>query len=428
MSAIGQTVYQELCRLLPGGVNSPVRALTDAGRDPLVLERAKGDLLYDVDGKTYIDFCASWGALMMGHAPDEGVAFLREALERGTSYGVTSLAERDLALEVTACFPSMEKMRFCSSGTEATMYAVRLARGVTGRNLLVKFRGNYHGNADFFLTEAGSGLAGSGPATPGVPEDTVRNTLNLPYNDEGALEALFADPTYRRKIAAVIIEPIAGNMGVVPAKPSFLRALRKLTKESGSLLIFDEVITGFRVARGGAQALYGITPDLTCLGKIIGGGVPCAAFGGKKEYMDLLAPVGPIYQAGTLSGNPLAMASGLWVLRQIGQEGFYERLEARAKRFLEPVEKALRCRFGDQACLQRVGSMFTVFFGKNSVENMDDAERTDRGMFWRFFRHLTENGIYISPSPFETSFLMSAHTEEHLEKAQRVMIDFMETE
>ncbi len=423
-----EELYQELCEMIPGGVNSPVRALYGAKRIPLIIQSAYRDIIEDIDGKTYIDFCASWGALILGHSEPELMDALSEHLKDGSSYGITSVYEHKIAKMVKKFIPSMEMMRFCSSGTEATMYALRLARGYTGRDYIVKFVGNYHGCADFLLTESGSGFATHQAASLGIPKDSVRYTLNLPYNDEDALKKLFEMPEYKDRIAAVIVEPVAANMGVVPATPRFHKLIREITEENQTVLIFDEVVTGFRVGLGGAQELYGIKPDLTCLGKVVGGGFPAAAYGGKKELMQMLSPLGPVYQAGTLSGNPLAMAAGYWVLKRLEQPDFFKELETKTNDFLAPIRKALENHSSLKACIQQVGSMFTLFFGKESVCNMQESQESDQKMFWKFFNFLLDRGVYWSPSPFEANFIMKAHSFEHLQKAQEAIVEFIESQ
>lgn len=424
ISKKSELIYASLSNLFPGGVNSPVRALKGANRAPLVLKAALQDQLIDVEGERFIDFCASWGALILGHADQGLIDTLSRALQRGTSYGVTHLYEAELAKKVIECMPIIEKLRFVSSGTEATMYALRLARGVTARDYIVKFIGNYHGCADFLLSEAGSGFATYKASSRGIPKEAVQYTLNLPYNDVEALEKLFDRREYKDKIAAVIVEPIAANMGCVLAQKKFLERLREVTEANKTLLIFDEVVTGFRLGRGGASEYYGIVPDLTCLGKIIGGGLPAAAYGGKREIMDELSPNGTIYQAGTLSGNPLAMAAGSYVLDQISQPDFYSNLHHKTNQFLAPIEDKLAKR--GLGCIQKIGSMFTLFFGKERVLNMQDSEESNKELFWSFFNYLFDRGIYWSPSPYEACFMMQAHSQESLDKAQKNILDFLD--
>lgn len=421
-----KTLYQDLCRLFPGGVSSPVRALYGAKRLPVIVKKAYKDIVEDIDDKTYIDFCASWGALILAHAEEGLVNELTKQLACGTSYGITNVYEHKLAKKITQFMPSIEMMRFCSSGTEATMFALRLARGVTGKDYIVKCIGNYHGSADFLLAEAGSGFATLNAASKGIPHDSIKYTLNLPYNDVDALEKLFTSSEYKDKIAAVIVEPVAGNMGVVKATQSYLKRLREITKQNQTLLIFDEVMTGFRVGLGGAQEFYDIDPDLTCLGKIIGGGFPAAVYGGKHDYMQQISPLGPIYQGGTLSGNPMAMAAGYYVMQQIEKPNFYSDLRKKTENFLNPIKQKLAEKKNLKACVQDIGSMFTIFFGVNEVQNMEQSEKSDKPLFWKFFNYLLDRGVYWSPSPYEACFMMHAHTEEHLKKTQHLILDFID--
>jgi glutamate-1-semialdehyde 2,1-aminomutase len=393
---------------------------------PMVVKEASGDTLIDVDGGTYIDFCCSWGTLIHGHAPPSVVRAAQERVALGSSFGITTPYEGELAKAMIALVPALEKVRFVSSGTEATMSAIRLARGVTGRNLIIKFSGNYHGHADFFLVQAGSGVLSCPQASSvGIPEEMVKSTFSLPYNDPKALMKITQDPLLGKKIAAVIVEPIAGNMGVVPAFKHFLETLREETTRIGALLIFDEVITGFRVAAGGAQALYNISPDLSCFGKIMGGGFPAAAFGGKREIMDHLAPLGTVYQAGTLSGNPVAMVAGREALRLLCATDFYTELERKTNILTQPIKKALE-KSGQEATLQQVGSMFTLFLGKKQVHHMEDAKQIDSNMYAHLFRYLFDKGIYIPPSPHEAWFISTAHTEKHLECTRDHILEFLE--
>jgi glutamate-1-semialdehyde 2,1-aminomutase len=398
---------------MPGGVNSPVRSFRGVGGSPFFVARAQGAYLWDVDGNRYIDYVCSWGPLILGHAHPEVVEALARALERGTSYGAPTELEVEMAEMVTRAMPGVEMVRMVNSGTEACMSAIRLARAFTGRSCLVKFAGCYHGHADPLLARAGSGVATLGlPDSPGVPESTVADTLVLPYNHLEAVESAFA--AHGERVAAVIVEPVAGNMGVVPPAPGFLAGLREITRRYGALLIFDEVITGFRVGYGGAQALYGIIPDLTCFGKIIGGGLPVGAYGGRRDIMEMVAPVGPVYQAGTLSGNPLAMTAGLATLRVLSRPGIYQQLE-RAGAALEAglVEAAREA--GVPVCCQRVGSLLTLFFQEGPVRCWEDAARSDTGRYARFFHALLEQGVYFPPSQFEACFLSLAHGQEELE-------------
>lgn len=419
-----KNIYDELCQIMPGGVSSPIRALYGAKQTPLIVESAYRDQLLDIDGHEYIDFCASWGALILGHAEPKIMNELASHLKNGTSYGITSIYEHKLAKKIINHMPSIEMLRFCSSGTEATMFALRLARGYTEKDYIVKFIGNYHGGADFLLTQAGSGFATYKAASKGIPSASIEYTLNLPYNDLEALENLFADPKYKNKIAAVIIEPIAANMGVVVADQQYLERLRTITEENEALLIFDEVVTGFRVGLGGAQQHYGIKADLTCLGKVVGGGFPVAAYGGKKEIMQMLSPLGPVYQAGTLSGNPLAMAAGYLVMNEIEQPSFYGLLRQKTLNFIEPIKQAI-AQSSIKACIQDIGSMFTLFFGIEKVCNMAQAESSNKEMFWKFFNYLFERKIYWPPSPHEAAFIMRSHSPDHLDHVQQVIVEFI---
>ena len=404
--------------LLPGGVNSPVRACRSVGCDPLFVRRAAGCLITDVDGNEFIDFVGSWGPMILGHAHPEVVEAIQRTAADGTSFGAPCPLEVELADMVCRSVPSLEKVRFVSSGTEATMSAVRLARGYTGRKVVVKFDGCYHGHADTFLVRAGSGVITLGiPGSPGVPEDIVKNTLSIPYNDTVTLERTLRDESL--DIACVIVEPVAGNMGVVPPDEDFLQTLRRITSELGIVLIFDEVITGFRLALGGAQERFGITPDLTCLGKIIGGGLPVGAYGGRAEIMDRVAPDGPVYQAGTLSGNPLAMAAGLAMLKVVRRPGFYEELEEKSDWFAAEMTGIL-ARVGVPTVLNRVGSMMTCFFTPDPVRDYESALRADTGRYGRYFRAMLDGGVWLAPSQFEAAFISAAHGRDHLEKALAV--------
>ena len=404
--------------LLPGGVNSPVRACRSVGCDPLFVRRAAGCLITDVDGNEFIDFVGSWGPMILGHAHPEVVEAIQRTAADGTSFGAPCPLEVELADMVCRSVPSLEKVRFVSSGTEATMSAVRLARGYTGRKVVVKFDGCYHGHADTFLVRAGSGVITLGiPGSPGVPEDIVKNTLSIPYNDTVTLERTLRDESL--DIACVIVEPVAGNMGVVPPDQGFLQTLRRITRELGIVLIFDEVITGFRLALGGAQERFGITPDLTCLGKIIGGGLPVGAYGGRAEIMDRVAPDGPVYQAGTLSGNPLAMAAGLAMLKVVRRPGFYEELEEKSDWFAAEMTGIL-ARVGVPTVLNRVGSMMTCFFTTDPVRDYESALRADTDRYGRYFRAMLDGGVWLAPSQFEAAFISAAHGRDHLEKALAV--------
>jgi glutamate-1-semialdehyde 2,1-aminomutase len=402
--------FAEAQGLIPGGVNSPVRAFRGVGGTPFFVTRGAGPRLYDVDGRSYLDYVMSWGPLVLGHAPTRVVEAARGALERGTSYGAPTPGEVELAREIRAAVPSMELVRLVSSGTEAAMSALRVARGFTGRAKLVKFEGCYHGHADSLLVKAGSGGATFGvPDSLGVPPDLARLTLTVPFNDLDAVRAIFA--VEGRDIAAAIVEPVAGNMGVVPPAPGFLAGLRELTRAHGALLVFDEVITGFRVAYGGAQARYGVTPDLTILGKIIGGGLPVGAYGGRRDVMECVSPLGGVYQAGTLSGNPLAVAAGLETLRALGEPGVYETLEARAAE-LEAGLREAADHAGIPATVNRVGSMLTAFFAAGPVTDWTSAARADRARYATFFHAMLGRGVYLAPSQFEAAFLSTAHSAD----------------
>jgi glutamate-1-semialdehyde 2,1-aminomutase len=375
-------------------------------------------LITDVDGNEFIDFVCSWGPMILGHAHPEVVEAIQRTAADGTSFGAPCPLEVELADMVCRSVPSLEKVRFVSSGTEATMSAVRLARGYTGRKVVVKFDGCYHGHADTFLVRAGSGVITLGiPGSPGVPEDIVKNTLSIPYNDTVTLERTLRDESL--DIACVIVEPVAGNMGVVPPDEGFLQTLRRITRELGIVLIFDEVITGFRLALGGAQERFGITPDLTCLGKIIGGGLPVGAYGGSAEIMDRVAPNGPVYQAGTLSGNPLAMAAGLAMLKVVRRPGFYEELEEKSDWFAAEMTGIL-ARVGVPTVLNRVGSMMTCFFTPDPVRDYESALRADTDRYGRYFRAMLDGGVWLAPSQFEAAFISAAHGRDHLEKALAV--------
>lgn len=421
-----QEMFESLCQVIPGGVNSPARNCSAVQQLPLVAASASGDQVIDIDDHAYIDYCGSWGALIHGHAHPAIMSSVQKRIAMGTSFGMTTAIEEQLARKVVGFVESIEQIRFVSSGTEATMSAVRLARGFTGRDIIVKFGGNYHGHADFFLIQAGSGVIGlSQSSSAGIPTDIVKHTISLSYNDIHACREALNAPQMRSRVAAVIIEPIAGNIGVVPATHEFLQMLREETQRIGALLIFDEVISGFRVGLNGAQGLYGIKPDITCLGKIVGGGFPAAAFGGRKEIMAHLAPLGSVYQAGTLSGNPVAMEAGLQALILLEQKGFYAELERKTAIIVEPVKAAI-AKKSAKACVQSVGSMMTIFFGKQKVSNLDDARQLDLDLFGQFFRYLFEQGIYIPPSQHEAWFVSMAHTDEHLCQTRDVILKFIE--
>jgi len=409
-----QSLYTEAQRYMPGGVNSPVRAFRAVGGEPLFVAKGDGPYIYDVDGQRYIDYVLSWGSLILGHAHPQVVSALKEAAERGISYGAPTALETELAKRVVEAVPSIEMVRFVNSGTEATMSALRLARAHTGRSKIIKFEGCYHGHADFLLVRAGSGVTTLGlPGSAGVPAGTARDTLTGPYNDLQAVGRLFSEN--RDQIAAVIVEPVAGNMGVIPPEPGFLEGLREATKAEGALLIFDEVITGFRVVYGGAQTLYSVMPDLTCLGKVIGGGLPVGAYGGRKEIMEMVAPLGPMYQAGTLSGNPLSMTAGIETLKVLAEPGTYERLEEKSARLAEGLRAAAEATRAP-VFQTRVGSMFCTFFANESVVDYASAKRSDTNRYALFFRAMLENGVYLAPSQFEAGFLSLAHSDQDIDR------------
>ncbi|MBP7139258.1 MAG: glutamate-1-semialdehyde 2,1-aminomutase [Syntrophaceae bacterium] len=405
--------FAEAARVIAGGVNSPVRAWKSVGGDPLFVQSAAGSKIYDLDGKEYIDYVLSWGPMILGHAHPDVIAAVCDAARRGTSFGAPTTAETEMARLIREAIPSMERVRMTSSGTEAAMTAIRLARGCTGRNMIIKFDGCYHGHADSLLIKAGSGVTTLGiPGSPGIPEAVANLTLSLPYNDVPALKK--AVELYAENLAAVILEPVAGNMGVVLPEDGFLKALREATAEHNILLIFDEVITGFRFRFGGCQSLAGIQPDLTCLGKIIGGGLPVGAVGGKKEIMERLAPAGDVYQAGTLSGNPLAMSAGAATLSILkSMAGAYAALDERAGRLGREMEKLFAAR-GIPICVNRAFSMFTLFFQEGPVCDLTSALRSDTDLYARFFHGMIQNGVWLAPSQFEAGFLSFAHTEDDM--------------
>jgi glutamate-1-semialdehyde 2,1-aminomutase len=410
---ISQELFQEAQRYLPAGVDSPVRAFKAVGGIPPFILKGQGSKIYDVDSNEFLDYVCSWGPLILGHAHPQVIEALKGAIERGTSFGAPTELETTLAKMISAAMPPIEMIRFVSSGTEATMTALRLARAFTGRDKIVKFAGGYHGHADGLLTKAGSGMATLGiPDSPGVPLSYAQNTLVAPYNDAEAVEQLLQ--RYPGEIAAVIVEPVAANMGVVPPRPGFLASLRKLTDESGAILIFDEVITGFRVAYGGAQSLYGVTPDLTCLGKIIGGGLPVGAYGGRREIMGMMAPAGPVYQAGTLSGNPLAMTAGIETLKALSQSGVYIQMEAQSARLEEGIAQAASEK-NVALHISRSASLLTAFFTSKPVVDYESARQADTTLFGRFFQHLLAEGIYWPPSQFEAAFVSLAHSDEDIQ-------------
>jgi glutamate-1-semialdehyde 2,1-aminomutase len=408
-------LFKKAQTMIPGGVDSPVRACKSVGCDPVFIQRAAGSKIYDVDGNEYIDFVCSWGPMILGHNHPAVIKAISEAMANGTSFGAPTPLEIDLAELVIEAMPSVEKVRFVNSGTEATMSAIRLARGYTGKNVVVKFDGCYHGHADSFLVKAGSGVITLGiPGSPGVPEDIVKNTISIPYNDLETLEKTLRDDSLN--IACVIVEPVAGNMGVVLPAAGFLEKLRELTSELNIVLIFDEVITGFRLSIGGAQRKFGVLPDLTCMGKIIGGGLPVGAYGGKKEIMALIAPDGPVYQAGTLSGNPLAMAAGVATMKLLGEPGFYDALDKKAESYAHELT-ALADKYSQDITLNRIGSLMTGFFTAAPVTDFASAMKADAEKYGRFYREMLARGIYLAPSQFEAAFISAAQTESDLQLA-----------
>jgi glutamate-1-semialdehyde 2,1-aminomutase len=407
-------IFERGKKTLVGGVDSPVRAFRAVGGSPLVIDHAAGTRLYDVDGREYLDYVCSWGALILGHAHPDVVAAVSDQAARGTSYGMTSPLEIELGEKITRAIPSVEMVRFVSSGTEAAMSAVRLARAFTERDFVIKFEGCYHGHSDGFLSESGSGLATLGiAACPGVPDAFARLTLNTPYNDLAGVERLFGQ--HPQKIAAIIVEAVAANMGVVAPAPGFLEGLWEITKREGALLIFDEVITGFRMAYGGAQQIHKIDPDLTVMGKIIGGGLPVAAYGGKRNIMERVAPLGPVYQAGTLSGNPLAMRAGLATLPKLEAFGFYEAVNSKTQRLAEGLRVGLK-ESGVEGVVNVAGSLLTVFFAKDSVSNYSDAKKSDTAQFAKFFQAMLARGIFLPPSQYEALFVSAAHTDTDIDR------------
>ncbi|MDQ3920432.1 MAG: glutamate-1-semialdehyde 2,1-aminomutase, partial [Acidobacteriota bacterium] len=406
--------FARAVELMPGGVNSPVRAFRGVGGTPRFIAEARGATMTDVDGRMYIDYVGSWGPMILGHADPEVIDALHAALGRGTSYGAPTELEVEMAEEIIDAVPSVEMVRMVNSGTEATMSALRLARGATARNKIVKFEGCYHGHGDSLLVKAGSGVATLGlPDSPGVTSSVAHDTITAPFNDAAALEQVFDE--HGAGIAAVIVEPVVGNMGCVPPRRGYLQALRDITTRHGALLVFDEVMTGFRLARGGAQELYEVTPDLTTLGKIIGGGLPVGAYGGRRDIMEQIAPAGPVYQAGTLSGNPLAMTAGLATLRRLRDRAVYERLEQAGRRLCEGLAEAAR-EAGVATVTNRVGSMFTTFFTASPVNDWPSAARSDRAVYGRFFHAMLDAGVYLAPSQFEAAFIGVAHTDELLDR------------
>ena len=409
MTTKSQELFLKAQRLMPGGVNSPVRAFHAVGGDPVFIASGKGAMLTDVEGKSYVDYVLSWGPLILGHAHPEVIEALVRAAQNGTSFGACTPREVELAERIVEAYPSIEKVRLVNSGTEATLAALRLARAATGRDKILKFEGCYHGHGDSLLVKAGSGVATLGlPDSPGVPRALAELTVTVPFNDLAALEEAFH--AHRQGLAAAIVEPVVGNMGCVPPQPGFLEKLRALTEEHGTILIFDEVMTGFRVAYGGAQQLFKLNPDITTLGKVIGGGLPVGAYGGKARFMDLVAPAGPVYQAGTLSGNPLAVAAGLKTLEILRRPGLYERLDLLTGKLTNGLI-AVAARQGVPLIVNRVGSMFTPFFTSSPVTDYDSAKKADTAAYGIFFRALLESGIYLPPSQFEAAFVSTSHSE-----------------
>jgi glutamate-1-semialdehyde 2,1-aminomutase len=418
-------IFERAEKVLVGGVNSPVRAFRSVGGEPLIIEKGSGQNLYDADGNVLLDYVCSWGAMLLGHAHPAITAAIADQAQRGTSFGVTTELEVELATLITKAIPFLEKVRFVSSGTEATMSAVRLARGVRKRDRIVKFEGCYHGHADSFLSQAGSGLATLGIAEcPGVPEALAALTLNVPYNDLAAAERVFAE--HKGQIACVIVEPVAANMGVVLPEVGFLEGLREITRKNSALLIIDEVITGFRLRNGSAQELLGVQGDLTIMGKIIGGGLPVAAYGGSAELMNNVAPLGPVYQAGTLAGNPLAMRAGIATLKELSQPGFYEGIHELASRLTSGLEEALSSA-GIPAQVNKIGSLSTIFFAPQPVANYSDAKRSDTKRYARFFREMLQRGILLAPSQFEAAFVSAAHTPADIERTIKAASDALQT-
>lgn len=415
-------IFRKACDIIPGGVNSPVRAFKGLNVEALVIEKGEGSTIEDVDGNRYIDYCGSWGALIHGHNPAFVIEAAQNQLSKGCSFGIASAIEAEMAERIVSHLPSVEMLRFVSSGTEATMSAIRLARAATGRPTIIKFEGHYHGHSDCLLIKAGSGVANlPESSSKGVPSDFVKYTICLPFNDFETCRKVLRE---RDDIAAVLLEPITANMGVVLPEPGFLEMLREETAKAGALLIFDEVVTGFRLGLGGVQGLYGIDPDLTCLGKIIGGGFPAAAYGGKKQWMQLMAPLGAVYQAGTLSGFPVAMAAGNAAIKALRKPEFYEELEAKTLRLVEPIQQFIR----EQelpAALQQIGSMLTLYFGVSEVKTYTDLKGLDAKAFREFFAHMLEQGIYIPPSQVEAWFVSAAHSELEIDRTASAVIEFL---
>jgi glutamate-1-semialdehyde 2,1-aminomutase len=419
-------IFHRAGKKIPGGVNSPVRAWKAVGGKPVIIERGKGSVVVDADGKRYIDFVGSWGPLILGHAHPRIVQIVKRCASRGFTFGAPTEAEVKLAETVSQLLPSIQSLRVVSSGTEATMTAIRLARAYTGRRKIIKFDGCYHGHSDGLLAKAGSAVATLGlPDSPGIPRGFVRETLIAHYNDITSVHRIFS--AHERDIAAIIVEPVCGNMGVIPPQPGFLRGLREITRQKGSLLIFDEVITGFRVALGGAQEIFRVRPDLTCLGKILGGGFPLAAFGGRRKIMNLLAPAGPVYQAGTLSGNPVAVNAGLATLDLLRRHGTYDILEEKGRR-LEVRFREILNQHQIRSVVNRTGSMMTLFFGVEQVRNAEEARQCNRKQFARFFHGMLKRGIYLPPSPFEAMFVSLAHSKSDLDSTIHAFSDWARRE
>ncbi|MFW5976331.1 MAG: glutamate-1-semialdehyde 2,1-aminomutase [Bacillota bacterium] len=417
--------FNEAKKFIPGGVNSPVRAYSGLNIDPKFIEKAEDVYIYDSEGNKYIDYVLSWGPMILGHAHPEVIKNLEKAVYKGTSYGAPTELETELAGIIVEAYSGIDKVRMVNSGTEATMSAIRLARGFTGKDKIIKMVGCYHGHSDSFLVEAGSGLATLGnPSSPGVPKSFTEKTITVPYNDIQSVKKAFEK--YSEDIAAVILEPIAGNMGVIPPQSGYLEGLREITEEYNSLLIFDEVITGFRVGYGGVQEKYEVKPDLTCLGKIIGGGLPVGAFGGKKEIMDYIAPEGPVYQAGTLSGNPLAVTAGISTLKVLKNENVYQKLEEKTN-YLVSGMKDIAESSKISVSYNKVTGMFTQFFTNSEVTNYSEADAADKEKFNKYFKFMLENGVYLAPSPFESTFLSIAHTKEDLDKTLNIYEDVIKS-
>ncbi len=415
---LSEKAYAKAQKIMPGGVNSPVRAFRSVNLNPVYISRGSGSKMYDLEGREFIDYVCSWGPLILGHCHPEVVEALHSALDKGTSFGTPTELETEMADLVTSAFPSMEMLRMVNSGTEATMSALRLARGYSGRNIIVKFTGCYHGHVDSLLIKAGSGVTTLGlPDSPGVTEGTAKDTISLPFNRIDLVKEVFEKQG--EDIAAVILEPVAGNMGVVLPKPGFLEGLREITSEYGSLLIFDEVMSGFRVAYGGAQEVYKVKPDLTCLGKIIGGGLPVGAYGGRRDIMEHMAPLGSVYQAGTLSGNPLAMTAGITTLKILGRTPLYQELEEKTRKLVEGLQEGAKS-LQIPTCSRRIGSMFCIYFNDEEVWDYETAAGSNLEMFVKYYQRMLQRGIYLAPSQFEAGFVSAAHSNEDIEKTIEV--------